>query len=186
VNDGPKCTVHGYSIPKHFCPIHNEEEAKEEDLIDKSKRASIVETVEDDEWCCMCSGRSLHRKVYGEDHSSYPASPSKPVDKTKENDKDKEKEVKPKGPMIWCPICKGFDLHRKVYEWPPLEEEKKGEDEEVDEGEWCPMCEGFNVHRKLYGEDYNDYPNPPYKDPTKDKNYKGIYCVWCKDYNVQS
>lgn len=187
VNDGPKCPIHGFSAAniKYFCPIHKVEEEKEED-IGKSDDKKPKQNEVDEDWCRICSGRNLHRKVYGEDQSNYPQAPTRPKEQDKSN-KNKEKEVK-KDSSVWCPICKGFNIHRKVYEWPPRKEEKEEgsdlNDHVDDDADWCPMCQGYKVHRKLYGEDYNDYPNPPYKDPTKDKNYKGVYCPWCKGYNI--
>ena len=169
---------------KYICPVHNIEQVKEEDVANiKDVKPPTVEKVVDDNWCRMCSGSNLHRKVFGEDHSKYPPAPlvvKKPS--TDKEDTVVKKEVK-KGPGIWCSVCKGFDLHRKVYEWPPREEEIEDSSNDDDDSEWCPMCKGFKMHRKLYGEDYNDYPNPPYK-PKKDKNDKGVYCPYCKGFNV--
>lgn len=174
MDDGPKCSIHGFSAStqKRYCPLHNVEEIKEEDIGNSDVKKDKHEV--DENWCRMCGGRNLHRKLYGEDHSCYPPAPRKPKEQGEitENTKDKEKEIK-KGPGIWCPICKGFDIHRKVYEWPHREEEKEdSSSDENDDIDWCPMCKGFKVHRKLYGEDYNDYPNPPFKDPTKDKKFQ--------------
>lgn len=158
---------------------------KEEDVVSKNVNKEVTNEVVDDSWCCLCNGSNLHRKVYGEDCSKYPPAPYKakiPISNKKE-DLVEKKEVE-KGPRIWCLVCKGFDLHRKVYEWPPQEKEiEPDSDSDSKDGEWCPMCKGFDVHRKLFGEDYNDYPNPPYR-PKRDKNDKGVYCPYCKGFNV--